>query len=100
MYTGIVGLAAIFFAGFINVLSNTESRDGDHLIQVRSDISFYKAVVASSPHLKGNSWRMEAGIEYVKSTGGWKNCEGKIMLYVSKESTLKGVMIETGHLEC
>jgi competence protein ComEC len=85
-YTGIVGLAAIFLAGFINVLSNTESRNADHLIQVSSDINFYKAVVVSSPQLKGNSWRMEADIDFVKSNGEWRNCEGKIMLYVSNEA--------------
>jgi competence protein ComEC len=82
-YAGVVGLAAIFLAGFINVLSNTDARNRNHLIQISSGIEFYKAVVISSPQQKGSSWRMEAAMESVKTNHAWENCEGKILLYIS-----------------
>src|SRR5688572_18422822 len=82
-YAGVVGLAAIFLAGLLNVLMNTESTNPNHLIQISSRIEFYKAVVISSPQQKGKSWKMEAAMESVKTNNAWKNAEGKILLYIS-----------------
>ncbi len=82
---GIIGLAAIFVAGFIRVGSHTASRSKDHLLHVKSPIEYFTAVLTSAGTEKSSSWKAEASIGEINSNGQWKATEGRVLLYFSKK---------------
>ena len=82
---GIIGLAAVTVAGYLNVLSNTDTRRLDHISHVKFPIEYYKAVLTSKPVEKANSWKVQAAIECVKTKSGWTNHKANVLLYVSKK---------------
>lgn len=82
---GAVGLSAIFLAGFINTVSHTHSRKSGHLLQVKSSIEFFKAVITSGPKEKAQSWKTEATVKAIKTDGEWRECEANLIIYLSKE---------------
>ena len=84
-YAGAVGLTSLFLAGYLNVLTNTDTRRPDHLVHITSPVEFYKAVIISSPKEKDRSWKVEAALESVRTRNQWVNCKANILLYFSKE---------------
>jgi competence protein ComEC len=85
VYAGVVGLTCLFSAGYLNVLTNTDTRRPDHLANIESPIEFYKAVITSSPKEKSRSWKVEAFVESVRTSNQWLDCRANILLYFSKE---------------
>lgn len=81
---GLVGLLAIFFAGFLHVLYNTDVRKPDHLVHIKSPIDYVKIVLTKAPVEKTNSWKIEGSVQNVKTAEGWKTCNANILLYFSK----------------
>src|SRR5262249_39808262 len=82
---GVVGLAAIFVAGYSNVQLKTESTSADHIINLSQKISYYKAVVTRYAEEKDKSWKLEAEVQEVQSDSVWKQYRGKVVLYLSKQ---------------
>ena len=83
---GIVGLCSIFIAGYINLLSHTEKRKPDHLIQINSPIVTYSARVKTLPEEKVKSWKVEVEVDAVKLKDGWAPATGNVLIYISKKS--------------
>src|SRR5690349_7051243 len=81
---GFVGLAAIFLAGYLNLLLQTDSRSSQHIIHLEQPVEYYQAVVVNHPDEKDKSWKTEATVLRVKADGQWKSAQGKVILYVSK----------------
>lgn len=82
---GIVGLSAIFIAGYCNLLLQTDSRSPDHIIRAQTPIDYYTAVVTKPAEEKERSWKLESEISAIRSSQIWMPKRGKILLYVSKQ---------------
>ncbi len=82
---GFLGLATIFLAGYVQLLSQTESRQAEHFIHFNKSIEYYKAVVARYAEEKDKSWKLEVNLIELKSDGKWETSEGKIVCYFPKE---------------
>jgi competence protein ComEC len=85
---GLVGMLAIFMAGYINVQWKNESRRNDHLINIKDSISHYTIVITKPGEEKARTWKYEAKILEVNTDLGWKHSNGNILLYVSKKSPI------------
>lgn len=85
LFTGLIGLTAVFLFGYLHLLSSTDSRSENHLLTVNDPIQFYEAIVRSAPEARSNSWRLEAEVIRVK-TNDWLDKQGKVLLYISKKS--------------
>jgi competence protein ComEC len=83
---GVIALPAMFFSGYACLTLNNQLRDANHL-ESFDDIQFYRVVVTTHPQERERSWKFEADVENVKTTE-WMMATGKIMLYLSKDSTI------------
>lgn len=81
---GIIGLFAIVLAGYVHVLHTTERRDPDHLIKEAKPIKYYRVIVTRYTEEKERSWKTEARVIDIYTTG-WEKKKGKIVLYFSKD---------------
>jgi competence protein ComEC len=81
---GWVGLPLVFMAGFVHVVLQTESRDPDHLINNKSEITHYQAIITRFAEEKARSWKMEARVIEVH-TDRWEHQVGKVILYLPKD---------------
>jgi competence protein ComEC len=82
---GIFGIAAIFLAGYIQVLNSTESRDSNHIIYCNDSTLYYQVVVVGQPQKKENSWKVNARVTFIQGADKqWKNKNGKVLLYLSR----------------
>ncbi len=82
---GFLGLITIFLAGYVQLLSQTESGQAEHFIHFNKPIEYYKAVVTKYAEEKDKSWKLEVNLIEHKSEGRWKKSEGKIACYFPKE---------------
>lgn len=82
---GFIGLAAIFMAGYSNVLLKTGSTQADHFLRLQEKPAFYKAVVTCYAEAKNRSWKLEAEISEVYVNGAWQQYRGSVVLYLSKQ---------------
>ncbi|MBK5278784.1 MAG: ComEC family competence protein [Bacteroidia bacterium] len=82
---GLVGLFAVYVAGFINILHHTETRKADHLTHIKS-IEAYSAKVKSLPEEKIKSWKVEVVVDAVKLKDEWIPATGNVLIYFSKQS--------------
>jgi competence protein ComEC len=83
---GGIALSAIFISGYVCVTLNNQLRDPDHLASF-DDIQYYRVVVTTHPQERERSWKFEADVERVRTTA-WVKATGKMMLYLSKDSTI------------
>ncbi len=81
---GFVGLPAVLLAGYVHLLTQTESRDPRHVISIGQPIQAYQIVVNSYSEERGRSWRTEGVVMAVRDSS-WSPCKGKVMLYFSKD---------------
>lgn len=82
---GFVGLAAIFIAGYSNVLLKTESTEADHLLNLSQKPAYYKAIVTRYAEEKTKSWKLEAEVSEVYVDSAWQQYRGNVVLYLSKQ---------------
>ena len=81
---GWIALSLVFLLGYIHLLSETKSRDANHLIHVREPVTYFRAVMTRFPEERERSWKMEARVTHI-NTGEWQEKQGRIMLYFSKK---------------
>ncbi len=81
---GSLGLLAIFFMGYVHLLTQTESREENHLLKEHDTITAYQGVVRSYPESKSKSWKVELEVSHIK-TDHWKPAKGRVQLYISKK---------------
>jgi competence protein ComEC len=84
-YFGLIGLPAIFLAGYIHVHIQKHTSQSDHLSFHGESIQYYKAVITTFSQEKAKSWRTEALLTEVYSKGKWNPVKAKILFYFSKE---------------
>jgi len=82
---GLMGMLAIFVAGYINVQWKNESRRSDHLTKLKDSVQYYTAVITRPPEEKEKSWKYEAKILEVQTKHGWKKAHAKILLYHARQ---------------
>lgn len=82
---GFVGLSGIFVSGYLCLLLNNQLSDPNHFAFV-DEIQCYRAVITTHPQERERSWKFEAEVDYVK-TSEWQAASGKMMIYLSKDST-------------
>ena len=83
---GFLGLAALFFIGYLNVLFNTDARNENHLTAISTPVEYYRGVVTDYPQEKENSWKQTIKVSFVKTNGKWQHYTGKVLLYFSKKT--------------
>ena len=70
---GLIGMSAVFMAGYINVHLKNESRSSDHLMNVNDSISHYTIVITKPAEEKERTWKYEASVIDIKTNNGWRN---------------------------
>jgi competence protein ComEC len=82
---GIIGLPAVFLAGYVHLLSQTDARYQNHILAEENPISNYRVVITRYAEEKERSWKTEAKVLEVL-TDTWHAVDGKIILYFSKDA--------------
>lgn len=82
---GCIGLPAVFLAGYVHLLIQTDSRNPDHLIKITEPVQYYRAIVTKYAEEKERSWKTEAKVTEV-FTDTWQHSSGKVVLYLSKDA--------------
>ncbi|MFN3840935.1 MAG: ComEC/Rec2 family competence protein [Cyclobacteriaceae bacterium] len=82
---GLTGLAAIFLAGYLNLLYHTDVRDKTHLMHTAQPIAYYKVLLTEPAEEKANSWKQTGRILAARSDSGeWRKTKGSVHLYFAK----------------
>lgn len=85
---GPAGLLAVFMAGYVNVLINTESRHATHFMHTK--LTAYEVILTEPAEEKTNSWKQVARVTAIKpQTGEWLPATGNVLLYFSKTGFTK-----------
>ncbi|NOS91755.1 MAG: ComEC family competence protein [Cyclobacteriaceae bacterium] len=82
---GFVGLCAISFVGYQLVTIRTDLNNPLHFMYAADTIHYYTAIVRSVPVEKAKSWKVEMEVRAIR-TDQWKKSEGKVLLYMAKDS--------------
>src|SRR5687768_2426536 len=82
---GIIGLPAVFLAGYVHLLAQTDSRQNNHILAEEKPIRYYLAVINRYAEEKDRSWKTEARVLEVL-TDTWNAKEGKVIFYFSKQA--------------
>jgi competence protein ComEC len=82
---GLAGLIAVLLAGFIHVQLRTESAHPSHLSNLPVKPECYRVVIAGYVQQKEKSWKAEGEVLEIRNGDTWKNYQGKVLLYFSKE---------------
>lgn len=80
---GVIGLVAVFIAGYINVAYHQATHSSDHFIH-KSGIRQYEIVITGYPEEKGKSWKV-VGEMVNADTGQWTSVQGNVLLYLDKD---------------
>jgi competence protein ComEC len=81
---GIAGMLAIFFAGYCNVRLQTDSRRPAHLNHLTIPVEYYTAVITLPADERERSWKISARIAEVKTSMGWAQRSGNVLIYLPK----------------
>jgi competence protein ComEC len=84
-YFGLIGLPAIFLAGYGHVHLQKHTNQSDHISFHTDSIQYYKAVITTFSQEKAKSWRTEALLTEMYSNGKWNPAKAKILFYFSKD---------------
>jgi len=82
---GMIGLLAILLAGYLQLLHRTDSRRADNLINLKTPVAYYQAVVTGYTQEKATAWKVEARLLQVKDSSTWQSIQGNIVLYFPKK---------------
>lgn len=81
---GLIALLAVFLAGYLNVLVNTESRKASHLFHF-GGITHVKGTITGFPQ-EGETFRKQVlHVEAVKTSSGWAPAVGKVQLFLRRD---------------
>lgn len=81
MFSGIVGLGAIFLSGYLVVFVRTESEQPHAVSQIGDTVQAYQVRILTPAERKAKSWRRTGEVERVLTRKGWRTCTGKLLLY-------------------
>lgn len=84
---GVIGIVALFLAGYCNIYYSTDSNRTDHFMHDDKPVQFYKVRIANQAQEKSNSWKVEGDVLWIKyDTSSWTPRSGKVLLYFSKKN--------------
>lgn len=83
-YFGLLGLPAVFLAGYAHVHLQKHTNQSDHVTFHTDSIQYYRAVITTFSQEKAKSWRTEGLLREVFSKGKWHPSKAKILFYFSK----------------
>jgi competence protein ComEC len=86
---GFIGLCLILMLGYVHTRYQADSEKDNSLLQLQDTVHYYRATVSSQPQQKERSWKLEAHVDNVKTTAGWKNYEGRVLLYFPRKEFAK-----------
>lgn len=81
---GVIGLFAIFFAGYVHLLSFIGWNQPDHLSTYKGDIKYYQASLLGLPEDKTNSYKYTVKILKVFDGKSWIPTDTKALIYIRK----------------
>jgi competence protein ComEC len=84
-YFGLMALPAVFLAGYVHVHLQKHTNQSDHLTFYTDSVQAYKAVITTFSQEKVKSWKTEALLTEVYSSGKWNPVKAKILFYFSKD---------------
>lgn len=79
-----IGFPMILLFGISLALIRDERRAADHLVH-QKDIRAYTVVIDGYPEEKEKSWKITGRVEYILERSNWKEAQGRVMLYFSRE---------------
>lgn len=83
--SGILGLFAIFFAGYVHLLLFVDWNQPDHLSTYKGEIKYYQARVLGLPEDKTNSYKYNVNILKVSDGVSWTQTNTKALMYIRKD---------------
>jgi competence protein ComEC len=83
---GLLGLASIFLAGYLQLLSHIDRNKPDHIFHITQPIDYYKVVLTGQIKENESTWKMQGDILATNSNEAWHLREGKVLLYFPKRS--------------
>lgn len=83
-YFGLLGLPAVFLAGYIHVHLQKHTNQSDHLTFHQDSVQYYRAVITTFSQEKVKSWKTEALLTEIYSNGKWLPRKAKILFYFPK----------------
>jgi competence protein ComEC len=81
---GWVGLLIVFCLGYLAVAFRSVATHGDHLLNQKDTVGYYKAVITSAPSQGSTTWKQVARVKAIYTHHRWSSASGKVLLYVSK----------------
>ncbi len=81
---GVLGLLAIFFAGYVHLLLFVDWNQPDHLSTFKGEIKWYKAKVLKLPEEKVNSYKYLIQILEVSDGNSWTPTDTRALLYIRR----------------
>lgn len=85
---GFIGLIAIYLAGFVTLLLQTEIRYTDHYAH-HGEIRYYRAMILTSARETPTSWKHEVQVTAINSGSAWVSSSGKALIYFSRDGYTK-----------
>jgi len=86
LVAGILGLLAIFFAGYVHLLLFVDWNQPDHLSTFNGEIKGYKAKVLKLPEEKANSYKYLIQILEVSNGESWTPTDTRALLYIRRSN--------------
>jgi competence protein ComEC len=84
---GLLGLMAVFFSGYLNLLLRTESNSPAHFSNLPrgETILCYSGTVVGFRQEKEKNWKHVLELSMARTATGWKPVSGKVLLYLPKK---------------
>ncbi len=83
--SGVLGLFAIFFAGYVHLLLFVDWNQPDHLSTYKGEIKYYQASVLGLPEDKTNSHKYNVQILKVSDGVSWTQTNTKALMYIRRD---------------
>jgi competence protein ComEC len=88
-YYGLIGLPAIFMAGYVHVHIQKHTNQPDHISFHQDSVLYYRAVLTKFSDDKLKSWKTEALVTEVFSNNKWTSRKAKVLFYFAKSDFSK-----------
>ncbi|PTB96054.1 hypothetical protein C9994_09065 [Marivirga lumbricoides] len=86
--SGIIAFIVCFSFGFLNTYWQAEKHQSRHLLNIDSEeILAFRATLISAVKPTDKTYGFKADVSQIKLPSGWKKAEGKLLLYLEKDTT-------------
>ncbi|TAE74686.1 MAG: ComEC family competence protein [Bacteroidetes bacterium] len=96
---GILASCILIIFGIIKTNYYTEKHQKNHIYQQKEEIIAYQALINQEVESRKKTYKTTASITSILTKKGWKNAEGKVLLYFKKDTnTNKKNELEYGNI--